>query len=33
MCACLFVSMCVMKKNFLGSEEMHNLCGVNVKNV
>jgi hypothetical protein len=27
--ACLiFVCMCVMKKNFLSSEEMHNLCGV-----
>jgi hypothetical protein len=30
MCACF---LCVMNKNFLTSEEMHNLCGVYVKNV
>lgn len=29
----LFMWMCVMKKNFLSSEEMHNLCGAYVKNV
>ncbi len=32
MCAC-FLCVCVMKKNFLSSEEMHNLCGLYVKNV